>query len=77
MWLLNEVTFLYKIIHAWNFGRKDQVLIEHRDHKWQLLLYAISLCGALEKTYSIEASSMHACLSLEEYIGNVHQYCLF
>ena len=38
-WWLYARTFLYKIIRAWNFGCKEQVITEHRDCKWQVLPY--------------------------------------
>ena len=36
---INTGTFLYKIIHGWNFSHKDQVITEHWDLKWQDILY--------------------------------------
>ena len=38
-WSLTPGKFLYKTVHAWNFGHKGQVVAEFRDRKWQALLY--------------------------------------
>ena len=35
-WSLNTGTFRYTIIHAWNFGHRDQAVAEHRDRKWRV-----------------------------------------
>ena len=44
---------LYRIIHAWNFSRKDQVVTEHSDRYWKVLLYIhvhdLWMMGLLER----------------------------
>ena len=47
-WSLNTRTFLYNIIGAWNFVHKDLVVAEHRDRKWQVLLYINQILRLLE-----------------------------
>ena len=38
-WSRTTETFVYRVIHAWNFGHKRQVAADHRDRKKQFLLY--------------------------------------